>query len=476
MLDRVRNWAGLGESATGQRRLSQREREYRQRRLLYLLAIIAAVAVVLILIGGAVYQYILVPRQVYATVNGEEIHRSEYVQRRKYELLQQMARLSQQIQTADQSQQAGLQQQFDLLQTEFQQLQDGDKNIDPEALKTMVENQLVLQSLDEFGITISEQELDDFVNQMLVSIPLTDPTPTPTVRPTAAAWATQTTEAFQEQSTATAIVQSTAALQTAVAATTATAQAPTATPGGPTATPAPPTSTPQPSPTPTLDPDAPTPTVDPNAPTPTPTVEPTATLSHEEAVGTAESAYDLLDRNFLDEIDMSRGEFEQLIAKPLLARQKISEQLASQVEPVQEQVRASHILVATEEAARELIEGRLQTEDFAEVAKDVSTDTATAENGGDLGWFPRGVMAEPFEEAAFSLEVGEMTQEPVHTQFGWHIIKVTDHAESRPLTETMLNQVKANAFNRWLEEKFEQADVSSEVTLPVDDQPGAGTG
>ncbi len=476
MLDRLRNWIGL--DGGNRRHLSRTEREFRQRRLLYLLTIVAAVVVALVLIGGAVYQYILVPRQVYATVNGEDIHRTDYEKRRKYDIMQEMARLSQQIQTStDSTQNASMQQQFETLQTELQELDDGDKVIDANTLKTMVEDQLVLQSLDDLGITITDDDLSLFINQMLVSVPLTDPSPTATVPATAAAWATQTTEEFTEQSTATTIAQSTAAEETAVAGGTATAEAPTATPGGPTATPVPPTSTPAPTATPsptataTLEPGAPTPTVDPNAPTPFPTPQPTPTADRALAIQTAEAGFDLLDRNFLQQADMSRSDFEELVALPLLARQKVSEQLASEVQTTQEQVRASHILVATEEAAQELIDGRLQDEDFATVAEEVSTDTGTAQNGGDLGWFPRGVMTKPFEDVAFSLGVGEMTQTPVQTEFGWHIIKVTDHADERPLTLSMINSLKANAFSRWLDEQFEAADISSEVTLPIDEQP-----
>src|SRR5690606_35808888 len=182
------------------------------------------------------------------------------------------------------------------------------------------------------------------------------------------------------------------------------------------------------------------------APTPFPTPQPTPTADRARAIQTAEAGFDLLDRNFLQQADMSRSDFEELVALPLLARQKVSEQLASEVQTTQEQVRASHILVATEEAAQELIDGRLQDEDFATVAEEVSTDTGTAQNGGDLGWFPRGVMTKPFEDVAFSLGVGEMTQTPVQTEFGWHIIKVTDHADERPLTLSMINSLKANAF------------------------------
>lgn len=88
------------------------------------------------------------------------------------------------------------------------------------------------------------------------------------------------------------------------------------------------------------------------------------------------------------------------------------------------QIKASHILVDTEEEAKSLREKILAGEDFAAVAKQ-SSKCPSGANGGDLGYFGKGMMVPEFEKAAFSLPVGEVSQ-PVKTQFGWHLIKVTD--------------------------------------------------
>jgi len=88
------------------------------------------------------------------------------------------------------------------------------------------------------------------------------------------------------------------------------------------------------------------------------------------------------------------------------------------------QVRASHILVETKKQASGLknrIEGG---EDFAQMAKQFSK-CPSGQRGGDLGYFGRGQMVPEFETAAFNLPKGEIS-EPVETDFGWHIIKVTD--------------------------------------------------
>ncbi|HEX7401140.1 MAG TPA: peptidylprolyl isomerase, partial [candidate division Zixibacteria bacterium] len=79
----------------------------------------------------------------------------------------------------------------------------------------------------------------------------------------------------------------------------------------------------------------------------------------------------------------------------------------------------------TKKRIQEIKDDILAGEDFAEMAKDYSEDKASAVNGGDLGWFKKGMMVLAFEEAAFSLKPGEIS-DPVKTQFGWHLIKVID--------------------------------------------------
>lgn len=88
------------------------------------------------------------------------------------------------------------------------------------------------------------------------------------------------------------------------------------------------------------------------------------------------------------------------------------------------EVRASHILVKTEQEAMDLYNEIQNGKAFADVAAEVSMCPSGA-NGGDLGFFGKGMMVKPFEDAAFNLEVGELSQ-PVQTQFGWHLIYLTD--------------------------------------------------
>ena len=102
---------------------------------------------------------------------------------------------------------------------------------------------------------------------------------------------------------------------------------------------------------------------------------------------------------------------------------------------VAEQVTASHILVRTEQESQEVLAELKQGKDFAEVAKARSIDGSAAK-GGALGTFSRGRTVAEFEEAAFALQVGEISP-PVRTQFGYHVIKVTERtpAHVKPLDE-----------------------------------------
>jgi peptidyl-prolyl cis-trans isomerase C len=98
---------------------------------------------------------------------------------------------------------------------------------------------------------------------------------------------------------------------------------------------------------------------------------------------------------------------------------------------------ARHILVKTKEEADELLK-KMNVARFAALAKEKSTDTGTAKEGGDLGWLNQGAMVPEFYAAVSQLKKGEITKEPVKTEFGWHIIKLED---TRPAKVPTLEQV-----------------------------------
>lgn len=107
---------------------------------------------------------------------------------------------------------------------------------------------------------------------------------------------------------------------------------------------------------------------------------------------------------------------------------KIYDERIGAVKP-EPQVRARHILVATKEEAEAVAERLKKGEDFAAVAKEKSKDPRA--EGGDLGFFGRGQMVKPFSEAAFALEVDEIS-EPVQTPYGWHIIRIEEKRDRKP--------------------------------------------
>ncbi|HHL20974.1 MAG TPA: peptidylprolyl isomerase [Aliiroseovarius sp.] len=131
---------------------------------------------------------------------------------------------------------------------------------------------------------------------------------------------------------------------------------------------------------------------------------------------------------------------------------------------------ASHILVDTKEKAQELIAKLNEGADFAELAKENSTGPS-APGGGSLGWFSKGMMVEPFETAVIALEPGQVAQEPVQTQFGWHVIKLNEVREKAapPLSEVaeeLVQKLQDDAIEaalKTLEEgaSIERADLST---------------
>jgi parvulin-like peptidyl-prolyl isomerase len=123
-----------------------------------------------------------------------------------------------------------------------------------------------------------------------------------------------------------------------------------------------------------------------------------------------------------------------------------------------EQVHVAHILFAKKEDADAASLQLNNGADFAELAKQVSQDEATRDNGGDLGWFPKDVMPPEFESAAFALQPGEVSG-VVSTQLGLHILKVLERDPERPLSQELIQNQRFAAFAAWLEGLRAQAKI-----------------
>ena len=143
--------------------------------------------------------------------------------------------------------------------------------------------------------------------------------------------------------------------------------------------------------------------------------------------------------------------------------------------PKETEIKARHILLETEEAAKAVITELDGGADFAELAKTKSTGPS-GPNGGDLGYFGKGQMVPEFEQAAFELETGTFSKEPVKTQFGWHVIFKEDERDRQP---PAFDQIKDNirqavarerylALTKAAREKFEVDILDEELKSQVE--------
>lgn len=130
----------------------------------------------------------------------------------------------------------------------------------------------------------------------------------------------------------------------------------------------------------------------------------------------------------------------------------------------EEEIQARHILVETEDKAKELKEKISGGGDFTALAKENSKDPGSKDDGGNLGYFGKGQMVPPFEEAAFKLAKGEVS-DPVKTQFGWHLIKVEDRRTRQP---PAFDIVKDRIVQSLLLQKAQQSATSLRANAKIE--------
>src|SRR5512143_2242433 len=177
-----------------------------------------------------------------------------------------------------------------------------------------------------------------------------------------------------------------------------------------------------------------------------------------------------------------------LLEKKIMSKNKVSEQEVKDYYSKHKedftttsQIRASHILVKTEAEANKVLARLKKGEKFKEIAKKESLDTASAKNGGDIGFFARGQLVPEFEKAAAGLKVGELSG-PVKTPYGYHIIKVTDR-KTGPVVEfdrvkdvisqRLSGEKQKEAFDNYINElrKNYKVEINKDVLAKISEEP-----
>ena len=433
------------ETVVTKKHLARQEREALQRRYILIGTIITLVSVIGLIIYGILSETVIKASQPVAVVNSEKISTRDFQTRTRYFRQQMIGNAVNNFQLlqafgSSPELQASFAQQLVQVQAQLEPNLIGQQVIDQ-----MVDEALIRQEAARRGITVTREEVDKAFQEALGYFPEGTPTSEPTLetRPTSTLSALQLT-LLPPTSTPT----STPVITITVTPTTTATLTPTNTPTA-TATQGPP-------------------------PSATPTPEPSATPTEYTLEGYQKVYQDTVN-NFKDAIDMDEADL-RLLLEAQLYRQKVQEAVSAEldVQPSEEQVWARHILVP-DLALAEVVLQRLEAgEDFAALAAEFSTDTSNKDQGGDLGWFGRGQMVAEFEEAAFSLEIGAIS-EPVGTTFGYHIIQVLGH-ENRPLSQFEYDELKEQKFTQWLAElrlsttveirEYWTERVPAEPTLP----------
>jgi peptidyl-prolyl cis-trans isomerase C len=133
--------------------------------------------------------------------------------------------------------------------------------------------------------------------------------------------------------------------------------------------------------------------------------------------------------------------------------------------PGEEEVHAKHILVETEADAKKIIADLKGGADFAALAKQYSKDPSAAEQGGDLGFFKKDEMVPEFSAAAFALEPGQVTQTPVHSQFGWHVILLVERRRAGPPS---FDKARDELRQRMIQEGVQKAVAKARALVVVE--------
>ncbi|WP_010093728.1 peptidylprolyl isomerase [Ornithinibacillus scapharcae] len=182
----------------------------------------------------------------------------------------------------------------------------------------------------------------------------------------------------------------------------------------------------------------------------------------------------LMQQGYPDEDAFREQTYQRLLQEKLVfedikvSDEEVEKKFNEMKENNELEIRASHILVEDEATANEVKKKLDEGGDFAELAKEYSTD-GSAEQGGDLGYFATGRMVKEFEDAAFSLKEGEIS-DPVKSEFGYHIITVTDIPTLEDEKETIRRQLATEQVdNAKVQEKMDKLIEDAKIDVKIED-------
>ena len=441
-----------------ERRLNARDRERNRKTMLWVGGTVAAVLLVIII--GAIAEFVLKPNSAVASIGDTQIVTKDYWKRiylQRAQLQNQYVRL-QQLET-----QFGGQ---GIFTSQLNQIEATLASPFALGVDTMIEETVLAEEAAARGISVSDDEVEEALREEIAAAENSVTVPQATSTAEAALELTATAESWTPTPTATIDISSTI---------TTTVELPT--------------------------------------PEPAPTLPILTDETYQEGLSS-------LQDNLREIGNISLDEYREVIRARLLSS-KLAEVIGEErVETTELQVNARHILLreippapepttvpegeptpeptatATEvpegaptptptpgprtldEAralAAELRQRIVDGEDFALIASEYSDDLSNANNGGDLGWFGAGRMVPAFEEAALALPVGEVS-EPVETDFGIHLIEVLERDETRAKDENTIAQERQQAYRDWIQEQIlarevEREDINSRLPRDLSESP-----
>lgn len=466
------------EETRKQARLRTRDWERNKQVLMYVVPVVALA--LLLVLGGAVNELLIKPGSVLAKVENNTIITRDFWKRAR---LQETQLREQLFQYQLFSQQFGGGQDFFASQiAQLQATLASPISLGTQVMNEMIDDEVVKLKAAEMGVTVGDEEVEEALREEIAARQGALTVPQATATAEAGVAATATAASF----TPTPTSEPTVAASDGVTDTAAAEAAPTV-----------------------------------EAPTPEPPTILDETLYQEGLTQRSDQ---------LKEAGMSLDEYREVLRVQLLREKMVDVIGSEQVTPTEEQAHARHILiridppavdestsidqsgeltntvesgapaVAAGEAitdtgvlsdtavleddgimteaealalATELRQRILDGEDFAALAAEYSDDPGSGANGGDLGWAKRGAYVPEFDEAVFSLPIGE-TSEPIKTQFGYHLIQVIERDTDRPKDESTLAQEKAQAFQSWLQEQVLATPIERPESLPSKLPSGLG--